>query len=337
MEEVSQVNLQVFSEYILPKLSSLPNNKSPIVKATYASCLSSLADSAARLLDMAQALKANTLLSDPDAEDGEAIALPYQSLFDESRSDLVEFFKDHAKELLTDSDPSVRRAFLDSVPRLCVFFGNQKANDVILSHLNTYLNDRDWMLRSAFFDTIISVATYVGGTSLEEFIMPLMVQALTDPEEKVVEKVVHSFAAMAGLGLFQRQKLWELVDVVARFTMHPNLWIREAAVAFIVACTKYLQPADIHCILKPLIRPFLRCDIVKVTAISVLEALKDPLSRVVFDMAVTWATKTEKGIFWKSSLDYRAFSFTSSTDSYSRLSSKESQMHGTGRLPKNEE
>ena len=53
---------------------------------------------------------------------------------------------------------------------------------MILSHLNTYLNDRDWRLKCSFFETIVGVAVYVGSTNLEEFILPLMVQALTDPE-----------------------------------------------------------------------------------------------------------------------------------------------------------
>lgn len=48
-----------------------------------------------------------------------------------------------------------------------------------------------------------------------------------DPEELVVEKVLRSLASMAGIGLFQRSKTWELIDIIARFTMHPNLWIRQ--------------------------------------------------------------------------------------------------------------
>lgn len=223
---VSQVNVYVFPEYILPKLQHLPYNPSPLIRATYAECLASLADSSARFLQMAQAMKDNSSGTSADGEEGDTKAA-YHGSFDSAKSDLMSHFQDHAKAFLTDTDPAVRRAFLRSVSRLCVFFGSQKANDIILSHLNTYLNDKDWMLRCAFFETIISVATFVGGNSLEDFILPLMVQALTDPEEFVIEKVIHSLSAMAQLGLFQKAKMWELVDVVSRFSMHPNLWIRE--------------------------------------------------------------------------------------------------------------
>ena len=43
----------------------------------------------------------------------------------------------------------------------------------------TYLNDRDWLLRYAFFESIVDVAACAGGRSLEEYILPLMVQALS--------------------------------------------------------------------------------------------------------------------------------------------------------------
>lgn len=43
----------------------------------------------------------------------------------------------------------------------------------------TYLNDREWLLRHAFFDAIVDVAACAGGRSLEEYILPLMIQALS--------------------------------------------------------------------------------------------------------------------------------------------------------------
>lgn len=200
---------------------------------------------------MLQALRADGSVPsvDPEAEDGAATDLTYQTSFDFAKQDLLEHFETHAKALLTDRDASVRRAFLGSVSSLCVFFGSSKANDVILSHLNTYLNDKDWILKCAFFQTIVGVATFVGGTSLEEFILPLMIQALADPEESVVEKVLSSFASMAQLGLFQRSKTWEMVDIVARFMMHPNIWIREAAAHFVSAHAVSLNSrSPLHCL-----------------------------------------------------------------------------------------
>lgn len=82
-------------------------------------------------------------------------------------------------ELLVDQRSVVKRAILQNSSGLCVFFGRQKTNDVLLSHMITYLNDRDWLLRDAFFTSIVNVAVHVGTRSLEEYILPLMIQSLS--------------------------------------------------------------------------------------------------------------------------------------------------------------
>ncbi|KAF8435557.1 hypothetical protein BGX38DRAFT_1274971 [Terfezia claveryi] len=339
VEVVSPVNAYVFPEYILPKLKLFTIHKNPSVRAMLASCLASLADSASRFLNLAQDLRGQGVLptADPETEVGTAPESTYQALFDIARSDLATIFQEYATVFLTDPDSSVRRAILTSVTRLCVFFGRQKANDVILSHLNTYLNDKDWMLRSAFFETIIGVAAFLGGTSLEEYIMPLMVQALADPEELVVEKVVRSLASMAGIGLFQRSKTWELIDIVARFAMHPNLWIRQASTSFIASAAKWLSPADVHCIVFPTVKLYLRSDVIEVTQSSLLEYLMSPLPRPVFDQAVAWATKPGRANFWRIAQEQRVFAFGASEEYIPRSNSRDKQAKVLQRLPLNDE
>ncbi len=275
--------------------------------------------------------------SDPEAENGTISDIAYQTLFDIARDDLMAQFEIHTKALLTDNDSTVRRAFLGSVSRLCVFFGSAKANDVILSHLNTYLNDKDWMLRCAFFETIVGVATYVGGTSLEDFILPLMIQALTDSEEFVVERVIRSLSSMALLGLFQRSKMWELVDIVGRFTMHPNLWIREAAAQFISSSTNYLSVADTHSIILPLVKPYTKLQPSDLSQLKLLDALKKPLPKLVLDMAAIWATKAERGVFWKPVKQQPTVSASLGEGSVSSVSARALSPRAVARTPKNDE
>ncbi|RDW70477.1 ubiquitin-binding serine/threonine protein kinase VPS15 [Aspergillus mulundensis] len=307
VQVVSPVNAYLFSEYIFPRVqpfvSSANSPPSPPVRAAYASCIASLAHSSLRFLDMIQALRSDTRLpafipagSEPRwTEDA-----TYHNLYDVARIDLLDYFEAHTKALLTDTDASVRRAFLGSVPSLCVFFGTMKTNEVILSHLNTYLNDRDWILKCAFFEAVVGVAVYVGSTSLEQYILPLMVQSMTDPEEFVVERVLRSLAAMADLGLFQRATTWDLLHNTVRFMVHPNAWIREASVSLVVNSTKFLSAADKYSILTPLVRPFLKVSIVDFTEGDILDALKAPLPKALYDQAFVWASQAEKGLFWKS-------------------------------------
>lgn len=144
--------------------------------------------------------------------------------------------------LLVDPSSAVKRAVLHNVSFLCIFFGKPKTNDVLLSHMITYLNDRDWLLRYAFFESIVDVAACVGARSLEDYILPLMIQALSgtepltscavcsfslDVEETVVAKVLESLTSLCELGLFHKMRMWELMSASVGFLYHPNVWIRE--------------------------------------------------------------------------------------------------------------
>lgn len=342
VQVVSPINAYIFPEYVLQRLEPyLPDSSVPtsaLIRMHYAWCIGTLATTAARYLDMIQALRAEGSLptTDPEAED-DLTSSAHRNQFDSDRQNLLAAFEKHTKALLTDSDASVRRAMLRSVSDLCVFFGSPRANDVVLSHLNTYLNDPDWMLKCAFFDAIVGVAVFVGGASLEGYILPLMVQALTDPEEFVVEKVIRAFSSIAELGLFQRSKTWELVDIVARLTMHPNLWIREAATQFISAASKYLSVADRHSILVNLIKPYLKVVPSDFSELRILDSLKKPLSRLVMDMASNWAVQSQKGLFWGPAKQQQTFTFGSSDESLPTISGRELDPKILQRMPKNEE
>lgn len=345
MQTVSPLNAHIFPEYILPKVSPFVLSHgqkvepSALMRMTLASCLDSLATSALQFLDITQALRADGSLptSDPEAEEEPLTRSIYQELFDTAKEDLVLRFEALSIALATDPDSAVRRAFLGSVASLCVFFGSNKVNDVLLSHLNTYLNDKDWTLKCAFFDTIVGVATYIGGVSLEEFILPLMLQALTDPEEFVVERVLRSFSAMAELGLFQRAKQWELVDIVARFSIHPNGWIREAAAQFIAASTTYLSTADIHCIITPLISPFLRIIPSELSELKILDSLKKPLPRLILDQATSWASTAENSAFWGPARQQRPFILRPSDEVIIPVSTKDLGLKTLNKIPKSSE
>jgi phosphoinositide-3-kinase regulatory subunit 4 len=340
---VTPVNSHVFLEYILPRMQvalvgTQSSASNPVVRATYASSIGYLAATAGRFLEMAATLRADGSITtaDPEIELANDADAAFEGLFDNAHKDLVDLLEAHTKILIEDSDPHVRRAFLSSVPELCMFFGTADSNDIILTHLNTYLNDRDWMLKCAFFDTIVGVAAFLGSTALEKFILPLMIQALTDEEEYVVQAALHSLAELANLGLLSRPLICELVNVVGRFTMHPNLWVRESAAEFLSSGTRYLSPADIKCMVIPLVKPYLKPGIEPdFSELALLDALKRPLSRSVFDQALLWALKQDRGDFWKPLKKLRDLTFGTST--VITRPSRDVTNLSLSRLPKNDE
>ncbi|KAI7154672.1 protein kinase WD40 [Hortaea werneckii] len=339
---VSPINASIFAQYIFPRLQAFTNGKSfkakDIVRATYATCLASLAETASRFLDITQALKAEGSLPASDSlEDDTENAATYFESYDTARAELLEAFEGQTKVFLTDHDSAVKRAFLSSVPSLCVFFGDERASDIILTHLNTYLNDTDWMLKCAFFKAIVGVAIYIGGAGLEDFVLPLMIQALADPQDFVVEQALRSLASMAELGLLQRSKTWELIDVVARFELHPNVWIKEAAVHFVCAATTYLSVADVRILVTPLIQPYLKVPLSTLSESELLDALRKPLPKGVLDLALEWAKRVDRGIFWKSARESKQLSYHATTRMPPTSSVVDLGPRALARTPKNDE
>ncbi|KAG8792976.1 Serine/threonine-protein kinase, partial [Serendipita sp. 399] len=210
-----------------------------------------------------------------------------------------------------------KRAVLNDTSSLCIFLERQKANDILLSHMLTYLNDRDWMLRYAFFQSVVDVALCVGGKSLDEYILPLMVQALSgwsntarfkvsdsyiDTEEAVVAKVLQALTELSDLGLFQKMRIWEFMSAVLGFLYHPNVWIRQAAVSFLASAARKLPRTDVWCILYPSLRYFLRSDVRGLDEQTLLTYIKPSIPRPIFDAVVTWAKNSDKTQFWKAGM-----------------------------------
>ncbi|KAI0080417.1 hypothetical protein K474DRAFT_1589825 [Panus rudis PR-1116 ss-1] len=302
---ITPSNASIFPEYIIPALGNLIRDPEVSVRCMYAQCVVALADTAVRYLEMGQALRAhgayNTgaglgvgVSEGPDLDEAH-----FEVSYDASMQDLQTAIQEHLTALLVDPSHVVKRAVLHNISALCIFLGRQRTNDVLLSHMITYLNDRDWLLRYAFFDCIVDVAACAGGRSLEEYILPLMIQALSDVEETVVAKVLSSLTSLCELGLFQKMKIWELMSATLGFLYHPNIWIRQGAAAFLAAAAKHLPPSDVWCILYPSLKYFLRSEIRDVDERSLLMAMKPPLSRQIFDAALQWAMKSDKAPFWR--------------------------------------
>ncbi|KAI0922943.1 hypothetical protein AcV5_009802 [Taiwanofungus camphoratus] len=296
---ITPSNAAIFPEYIIPVMGHLVRDPEVSVRCMYAQCIVSLADTAVRYLEMGQALKAHGTYK-LSAETQEYDEAHFEVSYDASMQDLQNSIQEHLSALLVDPSSIVKRAVLHNISSLCIFLGRQKTNDVLLSHMITYLNDRDWLLRYAFFDCIVDVAACAGGRSLEEYILPLMIQALSDVEESVIAKVLASLTSLCELGLFQKMRIWELMSATLGFLYHPNTWIRQGAAAFIASAAMHLPPSDVWCILYPSLKHFLRSDVLDVAEKSLLIAMKPSLSRQVFEAAVQWAMKSDKSTFWRS-------------------------------------
>eukprot|EP00058_Branchiostoma_floridae_P025412 XP_002610902.1 hypothetical protein BRAFLDRAFT_115340 [Branchiostoma floridae] len=286
VKTVPRSDANIFPEYILPNLSHLTQDEVVAVRVAYAENIAVLAETALRFLELVQLNQGSDQDKDNDVVQDPSVQ--FQGSYDTELQALHEMIQQKVVILLSDSENAVKQTLLENgITRLCVFFGRQKANDVLLSHMITFLNDKnDWHLRGAFFDCIVGVATYVGWQS-SSILKPLLQQGLSDTEEFVICKTLNALTCLCELGLLQKPMVYDFASDVVPFLCHPNAWIRHGAVGFISAMARTLNVADVHCNLIPKLEPYIRMPIVQVDKeVVLLSVLKDPVPRPVYDYSL---------------------------------------------------
>ncbi|XP_013910839.1 PREDICTED: phosphoinositide 3-kinase regulatory subunit 4 [Thamnophis sirtalis] len=286
VKEVPRNDTNIYPEYILPGIAHLAQDEATIVRLAYAENIALLAETALRFLDLVQ-LKTLNMENEPNSEEIDDTTHPSEN-YDTELQALHEMVQQKVVTLLSDPENIVKQTLMENgITRLCVFFGRQKANDVLLSHMITFLNDKnDWHLRGAFFDSIVGVAAYVGWQS-SSILKPLLQQGLSDVEEFVIYKALNALTCMCQLGLLQKPHIYEFVCDIAPFLCHPNLWIRYGAVGFITVVAQHLNIADVYCKLMPYLHSFITQPIIQIDKeIVLLSVLKEPVSRSIFDYAL---------------------------------------------------
>lgn len=287
IDTLPRSDANVFPEYILPNLMHVTLDSAVIVRMALAENIALLAETALRFLDMSTQHE----VSSPDGTNVEPTVQAqhhHQGSYDSELQALQQMVQQMVSTLLSDSNNIVKQMLLEKgITRLCLFFGRQKANDVLLSHMITFLNDKeDRHLRASFFDSIVGVAAYVGW-QCSPILKPLLQQGLADTEEFIISKALKALTELAEMGLFRKQMLYELTAETIPLLYHPNLWIRQNTVGFVCAVTKTLSLADTQCKLRPMLQPYLKRSVVEMDKeVAMLNALQDPLPRSLYDYVV---------------------------------------------------
>lgn len=302
VDSINQVNIHLFTDFILPRLNKFLNHSNSYNKMIFANCLPYLSQTCLKFHEMSIILQDNFINSnfDPQVENFNKLNLlsPLNNL-KLNKKNFIKIFEFFTISILTDSNPNVKISLLRNLLPLCSFFGKEKTNDLILSHLITYLNDKNPLLRIEFIESVVGLSIYVGITSLEHYILPLLVQTLTDPEELVVIRVLHIFQNLSKLRLIRQEYLYDLLKIVSKLLLHPNEWIRQSSLSLIVSIAETLTLADCYCLLYPIIRPYIDYDVTDFSWDTLFKVCKRPISRTIYNLSCTWSLRSEKTLFWK--------------------------------------
>lgn len=294
----------VFQDYIIPALSPLLSDSVLQVRLTFAENIAELADIAVKYLDMAQAAEIREVIVQLKDQQRDKASISetvhtvkksadelkpeihqVESNYDLELQQLKDLIQQKIFQLLSDPNHAVKMTLMaNGMDKLCLFFGRQKANDILLSHIVTFLNVKDdWRLRACFFKTVVDVTMYVGW-QCSEVLLPLLQQGLSDTEEFVITEDLHALKQLTNHRLLTKTMMQTLVCDAAALLAHPGPWVRQAAVGFITAVAQAYDIPDIHCKLLPQVGPFLSRNIMQLRKPAVvLDGLAEPIPRDVFD------------------------------------------------------
>lgn len=288
VDTVDHSNANIFIDYVMPRLNKLCQNPTTdgYVRMILAASLSELASSATKFHELSYVLRCQ------ESNIAEINQLQ------KAKRKLLRQFQNITTYLLTASEPYVKEALLDNILPICNLFGREKTNDIILSHLITYLNDKNSSLRIALMRSITGVSILLGPVALEQYILPLLTQTLTDSEELVVVNVLESLICFCKVGLLKIKYFYDITSEVSPLILHPNLWIRQFTMLLIIEMSSHLSKSELYCLMYPIMKPFFQFD-VELTWESMSIGCKKPISRNVYNLLCTWSLRSSKSFFWK--------------------------------------
>jgi phosphoinositide-3-kinase, regulatory subunit 4 len=169
--EISHVNANIFKEFIFPALDNVMNKDSEaIVRIAFAESIGRFAETSMRFLDAARFIHQNKCISAASGEAGAeadpAALTLVEGSYDASVAALHNHVSKWIRDLVLDGNVGmtydvsknearrqhsngshssvVKRAILEDVVRLCVFFGKQEKIMDLFAQLLAYVNHQVW-------------------------------------------------------------------------------------------------------------------------------------------------------------------------------------------------
>ena len=188
--------------------------------------------------------------------------------------------------------------------------------DNIIPLLGTCSNRKEFLVKLDCLKSVVGVGIKVGKQTLAQYMLLIYIQFLNDSEELVVLEIIRTLASLLRMNLISKATLLDdyqsknknivnhsLLEKLLPFLLHPNTWIREETLNFIIILcdhkhTKLLSKAEVYCMVRNKLKPYLQ-DAASATqflmgdkaAEDLMKLLRIPLSRNTFEMVVKTDTR----------------------------------------------
>lgn len=310
---------RLLEHFVFPKMKPILADSSTLVKIAFASNLGHFSHIALKFFEVnVNRLRSESpeqQLTSPSASPSNEVAVcesPNNALKTSSR--LERFLSNEKKHLLQNehqalqdtineffvslcgSENEVRRCLFEwnNLDLLCQFFGTTRVTDVLM-HMISLLNDKnDWRIRAAFFEACPVLAKHMGENQTSK-LKPFLQQGLQDNEEFVVLESLRCIHTLCTRQLLHKAVICDILPDVVPFLVHPNKWLRVAVVNILTGLESTFSIADIYCKLTPLVKPFLKEQLIRLNNRDVIyETLVKPIERQIWDLLAKESSNSDE-------------------------------------------
>ncbi|KAJ6246698.1 phosphoinositide 3-kinase regulatory subunit 4 [Anaeramoeba flamelloides] len=280
--DLSPLNYNIFSDYILPSFNVLLNDTEISVKRTIAKYLPKFSTLTKKFFNIKKykisKTKKNLGFSSIDKMNSkkiEEVEETYGSELYNLRENIFTF----CSKIFDDQNKEVIKALLINFIELCEFLRVKKTIDLVMRIINSPNNVSFLSSLMSFFDKIV---IFVGKKNYQHYLFPLMEQFLTHTEEIIVEKSLFIVSNLVNINFFSKKNIYQISQIICPLIYHPNIWINYLVINCLNSFYSKLKPSESYCFLNRIVQPFLKKRIEILTDINLLNEIKLPLSRKIF-------------------------------------------------------
>lgn len=245
IREILTEDINLFPEFLFPILKQIFKNSSVLVRATCAKCIMNFADSCIYFVEKSQILIEN------EQQKSGALYPTLESRIQQTQKAFFSF----CKKLLSDSSVFVKKQVLYQSARMCLFFKQDGAKEVIFSHVLTYVNEPS--LKCDFFRCVPELASLIDPVSVQEYLVPVLLHSLENKNELVLRYTLLSISNVLSCKMELRH-LRRILESCSKFMVHYSFMVRKEAVFCCSLIAKLLEKTDLLTLFFPITKKYLR-------------------------------------------------------------------------------
>jgi len=284
-------DFKIFQLYILPVYQKLGTSQSYTVKATLIKLLGQLCVIGRTLIEQGIINQNQYFLKSEITEEQK------NSIENKSISNLdveIEEIASVLRTIIFDASVWMPRTYQSEIVRQfdrVVMLIGRRNFEAVVTLIISMLNTKEPRLVEMVFHCAPSISEGTGIGWIKD-LLACFDMYMKYTEELVIYNIIKCFTYFASSNLLINSKMVSLYKKFSSFLVHPNKWLRTAAIEYCEAVGNCLKNGEVFLYIRPLLQGFLKNFLIVTNTKQFQNFLIQPLSRIVIDLIEARVTET---------------------------------------------